>query len=468
MVFRWACSITPLFAFLFCQQLLCAAEPLPANWAEKLFERTEFDLGVVARGVGVQQVIRVTNPFDVPIRLLAWRSNIGLSVAGFSKPRTLAPGESTDLTVWVETTKYVRSKKSLLTIQFDQPNYAEVQIDVTWYVRTDVVLQPGQVRVPPLARGESATTLAKISAIVRTGWKVVSASCENPAIVPSLKETRRERAEGDLERIEYELTVTTRSDAQSGESSPSIRLQLSDQKTPVSLPVVFANAEGEKPLFGPSLEYLWTFRPSDGVDPPEPGIVFCIQAAGNLPWERRLFAVSGARLAGDVLPKVAAGTLKMDDPAILYHATAPPREVAFHRFDLDGDGTDEVLLTGRGGAGGTAFLNVFQIAGERVKCLYDDTSRFDIILLDENGDGRFEIANAGFEFQTDDSHVLNEKDFTVYRLQDEKYVESRRLSAQAMHELTSRLEEGTGGPLAWPKAATVLRVYRAPRKTTQP
>ena len=213
-------------------------------------------------------------------------------------------------------------------------------------------------------------------------------------------------------------------------------------------------------------EQLWTYRENDGVVPPNTGIIFCILPSRDDHGVNKLVVFDEVEMSLTKLMELSTGKgdALISDPAVLHVGKAPSRDIAFHRMDIDGDKIDEVLLTGRGGAGGTSFLSVFKLEREKVTLLFSDSSRFGFCFYDAEPDGRFELASPGFDWITDDSHILREREFVIYRLAGGKYAESETLSPESMKEIVAKSSERRGVPLAPRGGTSVLRVFDSKKK----
>jgi len=207
------------------------------------------------------------------------------------------------------------------------------------------------------------------------------------------------------------------------------------------------------------LDQIWTYRADDGLEPPNPGIVFWLGV--NDQRKERYVAVTSERvLSQGGFQNLLNTGLKRDDPELFYQGSAAPRDAFFHRMDLDADGIDEVLLTGRGGAGGTSLLQIFKIPDDKATLFFSDSSRFGFRLFDKERDGFFELANPGFEFIVDEStNTLQPKQFTIYHIQGKKYVKSDKIPVQKFHAIVKKFEKVTGVPLSTTGKSPVIRVH---------
>jgi hypothetical protein len=211
------------------------------------------------------------------------------------------------------------------------------------------------------------------------------------------------------------------------------------------------------------LEQLWTYQHQVGTGKARFEAIFSVGVDAKDPEGGRMLVVSKPSLFSTAgLRELLGAGIKKDDPRILYTGDAPQRSATFTRIDVDGDGIDEVVLTGSGGAGGTSLLNVFKIAKGKIVQSFEDSSRFGFLAIDVDGDGKLEIANPGFDFVADRNHVLQPKRFKIYRLKDDRYVYLKTLSREKLSLLASRyVERGGVPPPSRPGKVPVLRVFES-------
>ena len=114
------------------------------EWALKMFEETEHNFGVVARGSDVQYRLKVTNIYEETVHIADVRTSCGCTAAKPSQS-TLESLETAYIEIVMDTKKFTRQKDSSVIITFDAPQRAEVRIPISAYIRTDVVTDPGSV-----------------------------------------------------------------------------------------------------------------------------------------------------------------------------------------------------------------------------------------------------------------------------------------------------------------------------------
>ena len=116
-----------------------------------MFEATNHDFESVARGSKVQHRFVFTNLYKEDVHISSVRSSCGCTTAEFTD-RPLKTYEKGEVIATLNTRSYSGQRSATLTVTFDQPFYAEVQLLVTGFVRTDVVLDPPLQDIERLAR----------------------------------------------------------------------------------------------------------------------------------------------------------------------------------------------------------------------------------------------------------------------------------------------------------------------------
>lgn len=114
-------------------------------------------------------------------------------------------------------------KDVTVTVTFDQPYYAQVRLQITCMIRSDIVMNPGDVNLGVVKRGKSATKTMQIEYAGDPKWEIAGATCLNPAMDVKLEETHRGGG-----TCGYSLTVTLKSDAPPGVIRDKIVLGVKD------------------------------------------------------------------------------------------------------------------------------------------------------------------------------------------------------------------------------------------------
>ncbi|MBN1395284.1 MAG: DUF1573 domain-containing protein [Pirellulales bacterium] len=181
------------------------------EWAVKMFGgKTTHDFGVVARGAKVEHRFLVENIYEEEARIQSVASSCGCSTARATR-QTLKTWEQAEIVVAMDTRGYLGRKDATITVVFDLPFRAEVQLHVHSFIRGDVVVQPGAVEFGSVVQGTAPRRVLKISYAGRNDWRIERVESANPHI--EARAVENNRATG---RVEYDLMVRLKEDAPPG------------------------------------------------------------------------------------------------------------------------------------------------------------------------------------------------------------------------------------------------------------
>jgi hypothetical protein len=206
----------------------CAAstQAQELSWAEKMFDKRTHDFGVVARGADTRYRFVVTNLYRDSVHISDVRTTCGCTAAKPTK-HSLASRESAHIEVTMNTRKFMRRKDSNLIVTFDQPQYAEVRIPLTAYIRTDVVLSPGGVKFGAVDHGTESRRTIKIDYAGRSDWSIRDVRSRNKHVTYRL--TEKQRSTG---RVTYELEALLDASAPAGDFRDQMILVTDDANNP--------------------------------------------------------------------------------------------------------------------------------------------------------------------------------------------------------------------------------------------
>ena len=212
-----------------------AAAPAASDeWALKMFAERSHDFGVVARGAAVKHRIEIKNPYEQTVHVSSVGTSCGCS-AGSIEERTIEPGESTFVEVSMDTKRFTRNKDSNVIVRFDAPRPAEVRIPVKMYVRTDVVLTPGEVNFGAVDKAAGATRTVDVAYAGRDTWTIrgVEGLEDSGVLSAEIEELTRTPGGGNLTgQVRYRLSVTLDPSAKVGPVRERLVLVTDDATNP--------------------------------------------------------------------------------------------------------------------------------------------------------------------------------------------------------------------------------------------
>ncbi|HUT10924.1 MAG TPA: DUF1573 domain-containing protein [Thermoguttaceae bacterium] len=190
---------------------LTASVALGQQWAKDMFDKTSHDFGMVARGAKVEHRFVLENIYVEDAHIASVSSSCGCTVPEISK-RLLKTWEKTEIIARIDTRGYYGRKDATLTVVFDQPFPAEVQLNVHTYIRSDVVVQPGSVQFGTVVEGTGAERKLTISYAGRPDWEIQKVETQNPHLEAEVVKA----AQPVPGQATFELTVKLKPDAPVG------------------------------------------------------------------------------------------------------------------------------------------------------------------------------------------------------------------------------------------------------------
>ena len=145
--------------------------------------RTGLRFGNVARGSQIRHAFPVVNRTDSDIRIADWRTKCGCTDVKVGA-RVIPPGTQTTVEATINTTNFQGYKPSGLTLILDRPVFVEVNLNLTCFIRGDILMNPGQVDFGTLRRSAKlpSATLELTYAGGRSDWDIVQMKTQTDRI----------------------------------------------------------------------------------------------------------------------------------------------------------------------------------------------------------------------------------------------------------------------------------------------
>jgi hypothetical protein len=189
-----------------------------------MFSVRVHDFGAVARGSKQQFTFELENKYEEDVHVASVRSSCGCTSPSVGK-RTLKTWEKSEIVATFNTRSFLGQKGATITVVIDRPYYAEVQLRVDGYIRSDVVLDPGAVTFGEVEGAVGAERKVAISYRGRGDWRILDVVSTNKSFEVELDETARA---GD--RVEYEMVVRVRPGAPEGFFQDQLTLVTDDRR----------------------------------------------------------------------------------------------------------------------------------------------------------------------------------------------------------------------------------------------
>ncbi len=193
------------------------------EWATKMFTTTSHDFRSVAAGAKAEFRFQLKNLYEEDVHIKSVRSSCGCTHPVITKS-DLKTFESGEIVAEFNTRMDTGGQKSAtITVVFDKPFYAEVQLQVSGFIRSDVVLQPGLIDFGTVDVGAAVEKRAVLNYAGRNNWSIVKAK------VPAGLETEIFETARGQGQISYELVVRLTKTAAPGYIQDQILLVTNDK-----------------------------------------------------------------------------------------------------------------------------------------------------------------------------------------------------------------------------------------------
>jgi hypothetical protein len=239
--------------------VLAWAGVAPAQeWARKLFTDTTHDFGTVAKGAKSQFKFKFKNIYEEPLHVASVRSSCGCTSAEISKA-DLKTWETGDIVATFNTNSFLGYHSATITVTFDKPYFAEVQLQVHGNIRGDVTLTPGVVQLGTIDAGKAAEKKVTVTRTGRSDWTITDIRSANTNYEVEVSDARRSSGS-----VSYDLTVRLKPTAPVGYVNDQLFLVTNDSET-TQIPVdVEGNVVAEVTVSPASLS-LGTLLPGQSV-----------------------------------------------------------------------------------------------------------------------------------------------------------------------------------------------------------
>ena len=225
-------STTRHFSLAMAMVLLSCLTSNAQDWAQAMFDNTNHEFGAVARGSKANVAFTITNKYKEDVHIASVRSSCGCARPEVAL-KTLKTHESTNLIAHFNTKAFLGQRSATITVTFDKPYFAEVQVQVRGYIRSDVVLEPASFEMGSIDHGVPVEKRMRLRYAGRNDWEIVDIHVANPHLEVTAVETGRANGE-----VSYDLIARLNEGADVGYLNERIWLITNDTrggKVPVQL-----------------------------------------------------------------------------------------------------------------------------------------------------------------------------------------------------------------------------------------
>jgi len=156
------------------------ASPAPAQeWAKKMFPVTSHNFGTVAKGSKTEYRFSFRNLYQEELHVSGVRTSCGCTSPSVTKD-TLKTHETAEVVASFNTRTFTGQHGATLTVTFDKPFSAEVQLRVAGNIRGDVAFDPPFVDFGNVDLGKGSERQIRISHMGGSPWSITDVRSVNP------------------------------------------------------------------------------------------------------------------------------------------------------------------------------------------------------------------------------------------------------------------------------------------------
>ncbi len=192
------------------------------EWARKMLKETSHDFGVVARGAKIEHRFTLQNIYKEDVHIVGVRSSCGCTTPEITA-HTLKTWEKSDIIAVFNTRSFLGARSATLTVTIDKPYYAEIQLYVNGYIRSDVVFEPGSINFGEVDQGAGAETQVRVTYAGRSDWQIADVRSANENFEVEIDELARRNG-----NVAYNMIVRLKPGAPVGYINDQLTLVTND------------------------------------------------------------------------------------------------------------------------------------------------------------------------------------------------------------------------------------------------
>lgn len=195
------------------------------DWARKMFTESSHDFGTVVRGAKVEYRFQFSNPYVETAHIASVSSSCGCTSPSVTKSELKTHETSEIVAAFNTRSTYQGNHSATLTIQFDKPFAAIVQLNVWGDIRGDLSVQPESVDLGSIDQGQEVERKLTVTHSGSSDWKVLDVRSVNTNYEVEVKNGVHTGTQ-----VSYDLLVHLKKDAPPGYVKDQLILVTNDPR----------------------------------------------------------------------------------------------------------------------------------------------------------------------------------------------------------------------------------------------
>ncbi len=217
-----------LLTFAFSLLAIAVQEASAENWADRMFPVREHDFRTVGRGTKCEYLFELENTYEEDIHIDSVRTSCGCTTPSVTKS-TLKSREKGAIVAKFNTNTFIGQKAATITVVFDQPFYAETQLKISGFIRTDITFDPPEVAFGEIPPGEAGEREVVITHRGNKDWQITDVRSHCTDLLVRLNPP--ERTPG---MVKYRMIVRTKDSMPEGDIRERLTLVSNDRDFPTT------------------------------------------------------------------------------------------------------------------------------------------------------------------------------------------------------------------------------------------
>jgi hypothetical protein len=180
------------------------------EWAKKMFPVTSHNFGTVAKGSKTEYRFVFRNIYKEDVHVVGVRTSCGCTSPEVTV-RDLKTHETSEIVAKFNTRTFLGQHGATLTVTFDKPFHAEVQLRVAGNIRGDVTFDPPFIDLGNVDLGKGAERMIRVTRVGGTPWEIKDVRSANANFEVALSKPTVGAAQ-----TTYDLTMRLKTDAPAG------------------------------------------------------------------------------------------------------------------------------------------------------------------------------------------------------------------------------------------------------------
>ena len=164
---RNQCTLTVFAACLSLSTLSAQGQ----DWAKKMFATLEHDFGTVARNSNQEFRFEITNLYKEEVHIASVRASCGCTIPKI-ETATLKSFEKGAILTTYNTKSFVGQRGATVTVTIDKPFFAEIQLQVAGFIRSDIVFTPNSLEFGEFQLSSKPKKEFNVQYAGRTDWSI--------------------------------------------------------------------------------------------------------------------------------------------------------------------------------------------------------------------------------------------------------------------------------------------------------